>query len=411
MPSYSRRDRNNNASGPSSSTEASATNASTENENRSNSGRSWWESVASWFGGGPDREEDRVEVESTMTEEEISTVESEVTVAPEESLPSILEEAVGDTVMKEQAPERVRERSDDVDQVTLTEGGFHTLTAEEAAAGWTALARDNGMHESKLMAFNQHIVQVDGGETFHTSTEEFVAGATIYIPSSDELVFAECRQKAGSYEEAITLYGTLAEGPNVKMMSEAQSRASGTIGEAYGTGGIEGGRFLTENPDIAGASSRRTIEVDGRTQYKVFWLESFWKCSIFMNDVAFSAGYEPALMGNKHYSVAGRAHQQKQYTNVDVANAAPGDAWQRFGGTGSDESHNAILSSFVTVEDSPLGPDYEQWKFSIIGAETDRAAESLRTHQMKRGTNENTQGKIIRFLRPNTKRSTDTTSG
>lgn len=404
MPSHSRRDRNNNSNNSSSSSNSSSTNASSENENRSDSGRSWWQSVVSWFGGGPDREEDRVEVESTLEEEEISTIESEVTVAPEEELPAILEEAVGEDVLKEEAPERVRERSGDVEQVTLTEGTFHTLTAEEAAAGWRALARDNGMHEDKLMAFNQHIVQVDGGESFHTSTEDFVTGATIYIPSSDELVFAECRQKAGSYDEAITLYGALAEGPNIQMMSEARFRASGTIGEAYGTGGIEGGRFLTENPEIAGASSRRTMEVDGRTQYKVFWLESFWKCSIFMNDVAFSAGYEPALKSNNHYSVAGRAHQQKEYTNIDVKDARPGDAWQRFGGTGSDESHNAILSSFVEVEDSPLGADYEQWTFSIVGAESDRAAESIRTHQMKKGTNENTQGKIIRFLRPNTAR-------
>ena len=73
-----------------------------------------------------------------------------------------------------------------------------------------------------------------------------------------------------------------------------------------------------------------------------------------------------------------------------------------FGGTGSDESHNAILTSFVTVESE--GDEYDKWRFTILGAERQSAGESERTHTMKKGTNENTSGKKVRFFRPKFKR-------
>ena len=87
---------------------------------------------------------------------------------------------------------------------------------------------------------------------------------------------------------------------------------------------------------------------------------------------------------------------------VSVEDASPGCLWQRFGGTGSDESHNAILTSFVTVESE--GDEYDKWRFTILGAERASAGESERTHTMKKGTNENTSGKKVRFFRPKFKR-------
>ena len=101
---------------------------------------------------------------------------------------------------------------------------------------------------------------------------------------------------------------------------------------------------------------------------------------------------------NDHYALAGHLQWAKNYREISVDSAKPGHVWQRFGGTRSDESHNAVLSSFVEVEE--IDEDFERWTFKIIGAEEERAAESSREHVMKKGTNENTSGKKIRFFEP-----------
>jgi hypothetical protein len=276
------------------------------------------------------------------------------------------------------------------DRVTLEAGSTHTLTADDAG-DWDTLARNLGTTPDKLIAFNEDVENLD-------------VGTQIYIPSAEERLFVEYRAKY-TFEEAVSEFYAAKDGTSVSVYEAASDRATGDIGESYGTAGIDG-RFYTPNTDISGASSRNSEEINGQTEYKVFWVDDFWKCSIFMNDAVWQGGYEPALSSNNHYSLAGRAHQRTDvYSMVDVANARPGDAWQRFGGTGSNDSHNAILSSFVEITEDPTNPEVDIWEFKIIGAEEDRAAESTRTKYMNKGTNETVGGEIIRFLRPTTQRS------
>lgn len=288
--------------------------------------------------------------------------------------------------------------------VDLAPGTWLTLTAEHLSGGearaWETIAKDNGMSEDLLIPFNQHIESVAEGNTEEVGevvTPSLAAGVRIYIPSAAEILLAQCRKRTKTLTEAVAKYQELAGGSNLKMMEQARLRASGDVGLGYGTSG-HNGVFYSQNPELAGASSRRTSELNGGTEYRVNWGVDFWKCSVFLNDVAFSAGYKPDMTDNDHYRLAGQLHWSREWEEVDVSQAAPGHGWQRFGGTGSNESHNAVLSSFVEVED--ISEEVEQWTFSIVGAENDRAAESERVHQMKKGTNENTSGKIIRFFKP-----------
>ena len=272
------------------------------------------------------------------------------------------------------------------ERVTLQAGTTLTLTADQVAGDWEALARDLGTTPDKLAAFNEDV-------------DVLAVGTQIYVPSAEERLFAEYRARY-DFEEAVTEFYAAKEGSSVAVYAAASDRASGVIGESYGTQGVDG-RFYTPNTDVSGATRRTAEEIDGQTEYKVFWLDEFWKCSIFMNDAVWQGGYEPALMSNGHYSLAGRAHEQTRiYEQVDVANARPGDAWQRFGGRGSNESHNAVLSSFVDISQDPNDPEVDIWEFKIIGAEEERAAESTRIKRMNAGTNETTDGEVIRFLRP-----------
>lgn len=310
----------------------------------------------------------------------------------------------------EQEPTKNKEtRSGEAGRVTLSSGKSYVVTDKdmESYDPWTGIAQANGCSAERLQAFNQHVQEVNVGGT---ATEmalpptTLAVGVEIYIPSAQELAFAECRKKAKDYDEAIALYGKLTQGPNIKMLDAAKMRASGKTGEAYGTAGDASGNFYTPNAGLAGAKSAGKI--DGVAQYKVFWLKDFWKCSVFMNDVVFQAGYKPALMENKHYSTAGNAHKQPQYKQVKAKDAMPGDAWQKYGGSGSDESHNAVLSTFVEIQD--LGDGTESWKFNIIGSEQARAAESTKECVVDKATNQVVSGygsgREIRFLRPTQKR-------
>ena len=309
----------------------------------------------------------------------------------------------------EQEPTKNKEtRSGEAGRVTLSSGKSYVVSDKDMQDydPWRAIARANGCTPERLQAFNQHVQEVNVGGTSQEMPlppTTLAVGVEIYIPSAQELAFAECRRKAKSYDEAITLYGKLSQGPNIKMLDAAKMRASGKTGESYGTAG-DGGNFYTPNAGLAGAKSAG--KVDGVAQYKVFWLADFWKCSIFMNDAVFQAGYKPALMGNKHYATAGTADKQPQYKVVKASEAMPGDAWQKYGGTGSDESHNAVLSTFVDIVD--LGDGTEQWNFNIIGAESDRAAESSKECVVDKASKQIVSGygsgREIRFLRPTQKR-------
>lgn len=294
-------------------------------------------------------------------------------------------------------------------RVTLAAGKSYVVTDKDMQdyEPWRAIARANGTTPERLQAFNQHVAEVNVGGTTEEMAlppTELAVGVEIYVPSAQELAFAEARRKAGSYEGAINLWGKMTQGPNVKMLDAANMRATGDVGESYGTQGVNGGNFYTPNPEVAGAKASH--KVNGQQQYKVFWLANFWKCSIFMNDVVFQAGYKPAMMANKHYSTAGNAHKQPQYKTVKASEAMPGDGFQKFGGSGSDESHNAILSTFVDIKD--LGDGTEEWKFNILGAENDRAAESEKEAIVDKATGTVVSGygggRILRFLRPVQKR-------
>lgn len=308
------------------------------------------------------------------------------------------------------APERKEKRADDLEEVGLAAGSMYSVTEEDLAAPdpWTQIARDHGMSPDKLQAFNQHVEEVDlglGAELRDLPLAPLEAGIDIYIPSAEELVFSQCRARAADFDAAVELYGTLAAGPNVKMMTAARARASGVVGQGYGTKGVDSGKFYTPNPEVAGASSKRSSEIGGQTEYQVFWVADFWKCSIFMHDTVWQAGYQPGLTENKHYLTAGKLGDHKGMSEVDAKSAAPGDCFQRFGGRGSDESHNTVLSSFVEITE--LGEGRQLWAFDYVGAETERAAEAHKEYVVDatgKVLSGGSAGNELHFFRPTAER-------
>ncbi|MGC6509788.1 MAG: hypothetical protein ACON4U_15295 [Myxococcota bacterium] len=273
------------------------------------------------------------------------------------------------------------------------------------------VARAHGMMPLNLMSFNQHIASLATAPELarYATIPNLSVGAVLYIPSSDELAFYECVKVSDTVEAAQARYAKLMDSSDLAILRAARHRASGQIGVGYGNKGLGdevAGPFLTPNPVLAGASSRRSEEIGGRLEYRVNWnatAAGFWKCSVFLHDVVYQAGFKPHVQSNNHYLLAGRLQESSNMEEVSVQDAAPGCLWQRFGGTGSDESHNAILTSFVTVESD--GDEYDKWRFTILGAEQDSAGESERIHTMNKGTNENTSGKKVRFFRPKFKRN------
>ncbi|MDP6935166.1 MAG: hypothetical protein QGG40_19760, partial [Myxococcota bacterium] len=197
-------------------------------------------------------------------------------------------------------------------EIDLKSGTTYTVTdgdlqGGDEAAAWKAIARQHGMHEDTLIAFNQHVatVQVDEHAVAQPVTPTLTAGTDLYLPSAQEQLLFQCRDKAGSYEGGVALYAEVAGlESNIALLETARERSSGDIGEGYGIPGLDG-KFLTENPDLAGASELRTTKINGKKQYKVNWGSEFWKCSLFLHDVIFSAGLEPHMTENQHYLLAG----------------------------------------------------------------------------------------------------------
>jgi hypothetical protein len=298
-------------------------------------------------------------------------------------------------------------RSTDVKAVKLAPGGTYTVTAADMESGegaaWEKVADAHGMKVGHLTAFNTHVQTVAeaGGESPQRVTPTLAAGVQLYVPSSAEILYGQCVEKAGSLESGTNLYVSVAKGSNDEIMKAARSRASGDVGESYGVSGLDG-KFCTPNLALAGAGPKNATKIGGKTEYKVNWGTSFWKCSVFANDVVFQAGWKPAITENKHYATAGSTETSGAYKEIPVASARPGHLWQRDGGSGSDESHIAVLSSFVTVEN--VDEETDTWKFDIVGAEQERAAESEQVYTMKKGTNVKTEGKVVRFLEPKAKR-------
>jgi len=317
-----------------------------------------------------------------------------------------------DASLHRDGTEEAGEGGQELAEITVRDGTRYTVKEEDLSPaqdqGWDRIARKHGMMARDLTRFNQQVQDVSEGgtEAPEPSTPTLVAGLELYIPSSDELAFAACRERAGSYEAAVQLYGSLAKASNLKILEAARFRASGRRGEGYGNLGVDGregaaGSFLSPNPDLVGASRKRSEVLDGQREYRINWnatSSGFWKCSVFLHDTLFEAGYQPHLTGNDHYQLAGQLHESDKVTEIPVEQAAPGALWQRFGGRGADESHNAILTSFVTITE--IDETSEQWSFTILGAEQEGAGESERSHTMKKGTNETLDGMCIRFFKP-----------
>ncbi len=276
---------------------------------------------------------------------------------------------------------QIPEKSSDVTEVNLNAGNTYTLTSDDMSQGsedniWNYLARKNGMLVEKLKLFNQHIKTIQlFGFTLYSYPEvlSLSEGAVIYIPSADELVFLEFRENFPSYNNAVQEYGNFLNTSNQEIIRSARSRASGSIGASYGT---ESNTFFTPNRALSGASSRRSETINGQREYRVNWGSELWKCNIFMHDVVYNAGYMPHLSSNNHYITAGNLHTSDKYRKIRVSEVKPGSLVQLYGGTGSNASHNMVLSSFVERTDNGNGT--EHWTFSAIGAEEDRSAESVR---------------------------------
>jgi hypothetical protein len=345
-------------------------------------------------------------VSSSLAEEDLQDTVGNEALTELIATQSMSSESDVDTLWEEAAAEQATQKPD------LQAGLNYTVQDADLVSGgrnaWRIIARAHGMMEDELMAFNPHIESVRdpnySGPAFALPEyPDLASGVQIYIPSADDILFKQCAAQSESMAETVELWDELAGGHNLAVIRTARERASGKIGTGYGTPGDEG-IFYSPNPDLVGASSKRSEVIDGNTEYRVNWGADFWKCSVFLHDVVYGAGYVPTMTDNDHYQLAGRLQDAPDYEEVSVDKARPGDCWQRFGGSSSDESHNAILSSFVQNEN--VDEMHDRWVFRIIGAEDQRAAESERSHLMMKDTNENTAGKIIRFFRPKARQST-----
>ncbi|MBM4319187.1 MAG: DUF4157 domain-containing protein, partial [Deltaproteobacteria bacterium] len=223
-------------------------------------------------------------------------------------------------------------RPDDA-KVTIPSGRRYKLTAQDVGddptSAWQTLGDRFGLKPENLTVFN--VDQATG------QVVQLAEGVEIYIPSADEVLFSQIFEQTKDYKAAEQRYGELLASGNVGVMRAARDRASGQKGKGYGVEGVDGGYdakgnekigyFLTPNPTLAGASSKRTETIDGQVNYKVIWVNN-WKCNIFMNDTMYQAGYKPAHRDNgagaNKYHAAGKAHESGAYTEVPVASAAPG---------------------------------------------------------------------------------------
>jgi len=261
-------------------------------------------------------------------------------------------------------------RSEDTDAVGLAPGMEYTVEEADTMEGTNAISFERvadhyGMHSTSLREFNT-------GELYRV-------GDTVYIPSVDELCFAEYCRHYGNLDEAAMAYMDLPSRPNRAMLEAARYRGAGIIGEKYATLSVV---FYSPNEVLAGARESRSDMINGQREYRVNWGPDIWKCNVFMHDCAYHAGYVPEVReDNKHYIRAGELHFSEKFEQINVDELTPGCVIQLFGGTGSDDSHNMVLMSFIERKaiDEP-GLNVEEWSFKGMGAEKDRVAVSIRRH-------------------------------
>ncbi len=218
-----------------------------------------------------------------------------------------------------------------------------------------------GIHGSTLNEFNDE--------------RSFFVGDTMYIPSVDELCFYEYCRFYDELAVAQREYLRMPQTPNKNLLFAARHRASGDIGASYGTKSLV---FYSRNPNLIGASQRRSDIIKGHREYRVNWGENLWKCNIFMHDCVYQAGYKPDVMANQHYITAGSLQYSNRYERIKAHEVTPGCIIQLYNGSESNESHNMVLVSFIHRKQ--LEGNTERWSFKALGAELDRAAVSYRQH-------------------------------
>lgn len=295
-------------------------------------------------------------------------------------------------------PEPVLERPEPTGQQTIRmpKGQDYVVKADDVGYNKQGTLDDIG---EKFGIIGWRVAQANEG------IEEVVEGTTLYLPSSEELLYADCVKKAGDHDKGKAMFAEVSENGGLAVVAGARKAASGQSGESYGTQGVEG-KFWASNPELAGASSRRTTTENGQNLYKINWLSSFWKCNLFANEAAYRGGYEPSLKANKHYTTAGGLHMDREhYNELPASQAHAGCIVTLTAGTGSDESHSGVCGNMPLITKDADGNDVVE--FTFIGASTDRAKEQDKKITVKSGTNEIVSGDShtnLRFLKPIKKR-------
>jgi len=289
----------------------------------------------------------------------------------------------------------------------LMAGFYHTFSDEDIL-DWNFWARKYGMHFTNLKKFNQRIIEDYFWDKLierYAETVELIVGETIYIPSMEELTLHSFANHYPTETEVIDIYQSFRTTEADIILKVAYKRASGLIGKHYGTESLV---FLSPNPDLIGASERNTEWVDAEIQYKVNWGADVWKCNIYMHDVIYDAGFEPDVMSNDHYITAGQLHLSEKFEALSVEEVQPGNLVQLFSGSGSNDSHNLILTTFICRKQQKATT--EIWMFTALGAEVDTAAASVRIFEISISPSEKNykvldgSSEFIRFFKPKNSR-------
>jgi hypothetical protein len=281
-------------------------------------------------------------------------------------------------------------------EIRLPKGKTITLTANHVKGDdestWEHVAEQNGSIAWRLKQANEGVAPIKD--------------AQIYVPSTEEMLYADCLKSTGDPQKAARKYTEVSNSGGLAVLKGAREAASGKSGESYGTAGV-GGVFYASNPELAGASSKRTVQEGGKTLYKISWGSNFWKCNLFANESVYRGGFKPSMQANKHYTTAGALHKDtKTYQEVAAASAYAGCVTVFGSGGGSNESHTGILGSMPIVTTDADGNTVVE--FTFIGASSDRAKEQDKKLTLKKGTNEILAGdhhERLRFLKPLQKRT------
>lgn len=138
------------------------------------------------------------------------------------------------------------------------------------------------------------------------------------------------------------------------LVEAAERRVKSPIGEKYRE---TEKTFFSSNPKIATNPKATPKEILGKKEYEVNW-GAVSKCSPFVWDVIYEAGFEPELLsitepGKKlsyHYQVAGQFQTSDKLEMIYADEALPGSVIQLFGTTKANESHALLLAGKIVKE-------------------------------------------------------------